>query len=207
MEVFAESTGDAWEKLSFNLINSGEESTIQNESVSEIRWIIIHVMNPLQEPRISLRYDEFTEKIKLDEKWKPEPYLMQITKQTTKGYWWEVYGNPIWEQLPTLKAILKENPSYNKPSITVRNSGTHLGGKRTPCLMYITFQIRDEKLDCGVHFDTNAIEFIQSNMYGLAELQKIFAGELGVTTGTYHHFIDSLFVSKKHIHSLNETLR
>lgn len=207
MEVFTESTGDAWEKLGFNLLNSGEESTIQDEPVRELRWLSIHIMNPLEEPRISLRYDEFTEKIKLSEKWKPEPYRMQLTKQTTTGYWWEVYGNPIWEQLATLKAILKENPSYNKPSITVRNSETHLGGNKTPCLVYITFQIREEKLDFGVHFDTNAIEFIQSNMYGLTELQRIVAEDIDLIPGTYHHFIDSLFVSKKHFHSLKETLR
>jgi len=77
--------------------------------------------------------------------------------------------------------------------------------RKTPCLVYITFQIRNEKLDFGVHFDTNAIEFIQSNMYGLTELQKIVAEELGVNTGTYHHFVDSLFVNKKHFVSLKET--
>ena len=38
MEVFAESTGDAWEKLSLTLLNSGEETTIQDEPVREIRW-------------------------------------------------------------------------------------------------------------------------------------------------------------------------
>ncbi len=71
--------------------------------------------------------------------------------------------------------------------------------------MYLTFQIRGEKLDCGVHYDTNAIEYIQSNMYGLTELHKIVAGELGKTVGTYHHFIDSLFVKEKHFSYLKET--
>ena len=132
---------------------------------------------------------------------------MQVTKQRTNGYWWEVYGSPIWEQLPTLITILKEKPSYNKPSITIRNSKNHLGGKKTPCLMYITFQIRDEKVDCSVHYDTNAIEYIQSNMYGLTELQKIVAGELGKTIGTYHHIIDSLLVSKKYYPYLKECFR
>lgn len=207
LEVFAETTGEAWEKLSIALLDSGEETTIHNEPVREIRWLSIHIMTPLQEPRINERFNEYCQKIKLDEEWKPEAYLMQITKQATKGYWWEVYGNPIWEQLSTLEAVLRENPSYNKPSITVRNSKKHIGGKKTPCLVYITFQIRDEKLDCGVHFDTNAIEFIQSNMYGLTELQKIVAEELGVITGTYHHFIDSLFVSKKRFLSLKETFK
>ena len=201
-----ETTGEAWEKLSLALLDSGEETTVQDEPVTEIRWLCIHVMTPLQEPRINERFDEFCGKIHLEDEWKPEAYLMQVTKQASKGYWWEVYGNPIWAQIPKIEAVLKKNPSYNKPSITVRNSRKHLGGKKTPCLVYITFQIRDEKLDFGVHFDTNAIEFIQSNMYGLTELQRIVAEELGVITGTYHHFIDSLFVSKKHFFSLKETL-
>jgi thymidylate synthase len=205
LEVLAETTGDAWEKLSYALLDSGEDTAIQNETVREIRWIIIHVTNPLQEPRVSNRYDEFSSRIELDEKWKPQAYMMQVTRQTPEGYWWDVYGNPIWEQMSTLVAILQQNPSYNKPSITVRNSRKHLGERVTPCLMYITFQIRDGRLDCGVHFDTNAIEFIQSNMYGLTELQKIVSEELGVSTGTYNHFIDSLFISKKHVLRLKET--
>ena len=205
LEVLAETTAEAWEKLSLALLNSGEVTTVHNEPVTEIRWLSIHVLNPLQEPRISERFDEFCRKIHLEDEWSPEAYLMQVTKQTTKGYWWEVYGKPIWEEIPKLESVLRENPSYNKPSITVRNSKKHLRGKKTPCLVYITFQIRNEKLDFGVHFDTNAIEFIQSNMYGLTELQKIVAEELGVNTGTYHHFVDSLFVNKKHFVSLKET--
>jgi thymidylate synthase len=206
LEVLAETTGEAWEKLSFALLESGEETTVHDEPVIEIRWLSIHVKTPLQEPRINERFNEFCRKIQLEDEWRPEAYLLQLTKQTTKGYWWEVYGNPIWEQIPKLEAVLRENPSYNKPSITVRHSGKHLGSKKTPCLVYITFHIRDDKLDFGVHFDTNAIEFIQSNMYGLTELQRIVAEKLGVVTGTYHHFIDSLFVSKKHFVSIKETL-
>ena len=72
--------------------------------------------------------------------------------------------------------------------------------------MYITYQIRDNRLDCGVHFDTSAIQFIQSNMYGLTELQRIVAKKLGIISGTYNHFIDSLFISKKHLEYLKETL-
>jgi thymidylate synthase len=206
LEVLAETTAEAWEKLSLALLNSGEVTTVHNEPVTEIRWLSIHVLNPLKKPRINERFDEFCRKIRLEDEWGPEAYLKQVTKQTTKGYWWEVYGSPIWEEIPELVAVLRENPSYNKPSITVRDSKKHLGGKKTPCLVYITFQIRNEKLDFGVHFDTNAIEFIQSNMYGLTELQKIVAEELGVNAGTYHHFVDSLFVYKKHFVSLKETL-
>jgi thymidylate synthase len=80
----------------------------------------------------------------------------------------------------------------------VRDSETHLDGVATPCLMYLTCSIRNARLDVGVHFDTNAIEYLQANFYGLTELQRIVADDLHLTTGTYHHFIDSLYVSQKH---------
>lgn len=207
MDIFSEDTGEAWEKISLTLLNSGEETTINNQTVVEIRWLNIHVIKPLQEPRINDRFNEFCEKISLEDKWKPEAYLLQITKQVTEGYWWEVYGKTIWEQIPKLNTLLKKHPSYNKPSITVRNSKKHLGEENTPCLVYLTFMIRNRKLDLGVHFDTNAIEYIQGNMYGLTELQKIVAEQIGKKTGTYHHFSDSLIVSKKHFPYLNETFK
>ncbi|MBM4400971.1 MAG: hypothetical protein FJ045_03365 [Crenarchaeota archaeon] len=207
MDIFSESTGEAWGKISLALLGSGEETTVSNEPAVEIRWLNIHVMKPLEEPRINDRFDKFCEKISLKNEWKPEAYLLQVTKQVTEGYWWEVYGKPIWEQIGRLAALLKKSPSYNKPSITIRNSKIHLGEENTPCLVYLTFMIRNRKLELGVHFDTNAIEYIQGNMYGLSELQKIVAEKIGVKTGTYHHFSDSLFVSKRHFSHLNETFK
>jgi len=59
----------------------------------------------------------------------------------------------------------------------------------------------------GVHFDTNAAEYIQGNMYGLTEIQKIVAEKLMLKVGTYHHHCDSLFVREKHIHHLSEAMR
>lgn len=207
MDVLLESSGEAWEKICLALMDSGEETTINDETVVEVRWLNVHVMNPLQEPRISERFDEFCEKIGLQEERRPEAYLMQVTKQETEGYWWEVYGKPIWEQMPRLIALLKSRPSYNKPSITVRNSRRHFGVENTPCLVYLTFMIRSGRLDLGVHFDTNAIEYIQGNMYGLTELQKLVAEKIGIKTGSYHHFSDSLFISKRYFTYLNETFK
>jgi len=207
LEVFAESTGEAWEKLSLALLDSGEETTVNNEPIVEIRWLSIHVGKGLQEPRIHRRFEKFCERINLKDEWRPEAYLLQITKQVTEGYWWEVYGKPIWEQMPKLEDLLKESPFYNKPSITIRNSKIHLGEQNTPCLVYLTFQIRNEKLDLGVHFDTNAIEFIQGNMYGLTELQRILAEKIEVKANAYWHFIDSLFVNKNHLVYLKEVFK
>lgn len=207
LDVISESTGEAWEKISLALLDSGEETSIENETVVEIRWLDTHVMRPLEEPRISKRFDKFCEKTNLEDAGKPEAYLLQVTKQVAEGYWWEVYGKPIWEQLPKLETILKRNPSYNKPSITIRNSRKHLGGKNTPCLVYLTFPIRNGKLDLGVHFDTNAIEYMQGNMYGLSELQRLVAEKIGMESGTYHHISDSVFVNKRHFLYLKETCK
>jgi hypothetical protein len=38
------------------------------------------VKKPLQEPRISDRFDEFIEKLNLKDEWKPRAYLQQIKK-------------------------------------------------------------------------------------------------------------------------------
>lgn len=84
------------------------------------------------------------------------------------------------------RGILKQNPSYNKPSIVLRNSMKHLGARDTPCLVYLTFLIRNRKLELGVHFDTNAVEYIQGNMYGLPELQKMVARKLKIEVRSRH---------------------
>lgn len=95
MDVLSESTGEAWEKISLALLNSGEETIINDESVVEIRWLGTDVMRPLEEPRISKRFEKFCDKMNLEDEGKPEAYLLQVTKKVTEGYWWEVYGKTI----------------------------------------------------------------------------------------------------------------
>lgn len=207
MEIFSESTGEAWEKLSRVLLDSGRKVIVQKETVVETRWLGIHVDKPLKEPRISGRFNDFCGRLNLEEKWKPKAYLLQVTGNLKEGYWWNVYGKPIWEKMSKLEGILKQNPSYNKPSLVLRNSVKHLGARNTSCLVYLTFLIRKRKLELGAHFDTNAIKYIQGNMYGLSEIQKMMAEKLNLEVGTYHHYCDSLFIDEKHLHYLNETMR
>ena len=207
LEIFSESTGEAWEKLSMVLLDSGKKVMVQNESVVEIRWLSIHVKKPLREPRMSDKFNDFCKRINLEEEWKPRAYFLQVTGKVKEGYWWNVYGKPIWEQMSKLEGILRQNPSYNKPSLVIRNSMKNLGARNTPCLVYLTFFIRNGKLELGAHLDTNAIEYIQGNMYGLSELQKMVAEKLNLEICAYHHYCDSLFVSEKHLHHLKETMR
>ena len=172
MEVLTTNTCEAWGRLYDLLLESGVDSVVSGVPVMELNWISIHVENPLLESRISIRFYKLCEEIQLGVGSMPNVYMKQITNQVTEGYWWEVYRRPIWEQIPRLVTFLKENSSYNKPSITIRDSVVHLGGSNTPCLMHLTFQIRDSRLEMGAHFDTNAIEYLQTNMYGLTELQR-----------------------------------
>jgi thymidylate synthase len=206
LEILSESTGEAWEKLSVALLDSRKRTKVNDIPVFEIRWLAIHVNRPLNEARISDKFNDFCGKIKLREEWKPRTYFLQVTGKVREGYWWNVYGKPIWEQMPNLERILKQNSSYNKPSIVLRDSMKHLGASNTPCLVYLTFLIRNGKLELGVHFDTNTVEYIQGNMYGLSEVQKIVAEKLRLKVGTYHHHCDSLFISEKHLHHLAETM-
>lgn len=207
MEILTESTGKAWEKLSIALLDFGKRIKINNTSVAEIRWLSIHVNRPLKEPRISGKFNDFCKKIMLRENWRPKAYLLQVTGNVREGYWWNVYGKSIWEKVPKLEEILKQKPTYNKPSIILRDSIEHLGASNTPCLVYLTFLIRNGKLELGVHFDTNAIEYIQGNMYGLSELQKIIARKLKLKVGTYHHYCDSVFVAENQLNHLAEAVR
>lgn len=206
LEILSKSTGEAWEKLSMALLDSGDRTKVNDIRVAEIRWFGIHVNKPLKEPRISDKFNDFCKKINLGEKDKPRAYFLQVTGVVREGYWWNVYGKPIWEQMFKLEGTLKQNPSYNKPSIVLRDSVKHLGVHNTPCLVYLTFLIRNGKLELGVHFDTNAVEYIQGNMYGLSEVQKIVAKKSKLKVGTYHHYCDSLFVSEKHLRHLAEAM-
>lgn len=206
MEIVSESTGEAWEKLSVSLIDAWKKQKRRATPMIEIRWIDVHVNKPLKEPRISDKYNDFSEKIKFGEDMKPTAYYTQVTGKIREGYWWNVYGKLLWEQIPKLEEILERDPYYNKPSIILRDSERDLGASNTPCLVYLTFLIRNKKLELGVHFDTNAIEYIQGNMYGLSEVQKIVAEKLGFKVGTYHHYCDSLLTSEEYIHHLADAI-
>ena len=161
MDIISESIGEAWEKAGVSLFNFGKKAIIQDQPVIEIRWLGIHVKNPMKKPRVSKKFIRFCDAINLEEEYKPEAYVLQITGKVKEGYWWNVYGKPIWEQMPTLESLLRKNPTYNKPSIVIRISIKHLGAENTPCLVYLTFLIRNGSLELGVHFDSNAIEYIQ----------------------------------------------
>ena len=126
LQILSESTGEAWEKSSRALLDSGERGAVQGEPVLEIRWLGIHVTDPWGEPRLSGRFGDFCDRIQLAEEWRPQAYFSQITQEGGEGYWWRVYGQPIWEQLPRLLRMLEERPSYNKPSIILR-APEHLG--------------------------------------------------------------------------------
>jgi thymidylate synthase len=41
-------------------------------------------------------------------------------------------------------------------------------------------------------------------MYGLTELQHLIADSIGVQSGKYHHYIDSLIIDKQHYESLQD---
>ena len=202
MDINSESIGEAWEKVSASLLNFGKKTIIQNQAVIEVRWLGIHVKNPLQKPRISKKFIRFCNEINLEEEYKPDAYISQITGKVKEGYWWNVYGKPIWKQIPKLESILQQNPTYNKPSIVIRNPVKHLGAKISPCLVYLTFLIRNGSLELGVHFDSNAIEYLQGNMIGLSEVQRIMAEKFGLKVGTYNHYCDSLFVNENHLQYL-----
>ncbi len=206
LEISSESTGGAWERLSVALLDSGERTRVMYTPVVEIRWLAIHISRPVNEPRISDRFDQFCSKIDLGEEEKPKAYFLQVTGNVREGYWWNIYGKPLWEGILKLEEILKQDPSYNKPSIVLRDSMKHLGARDTPCLVYLTFLVRSGKLELGAHFDTNAVEYIQGNMYGLSEVQKIVAEKLRLKVGTYHHHCDSLIVSEKNLNHLAEAI-
>ncbi len=205
LEICAESTGDAWEKSSRALLGVGEERIVQAEQVVEIRWLGVHVGNPLGEPRISHRFGDFCDRIQLAEEWRPQAYFSQITGQKREGYWWTIYGKPIWDQLPRLGRMLKQNPSYNKPSVVLRTPA-HLGQRDTPCLVYLSFLGRNNRLELGVHFDTCAIEYMQGNLYGLSGLQAMVGESIGLEAGPYHHYCDSLIVGLKHLNHLERAI-
>lgn len=103
LDILSESTGEAWEKLSMALLDFGERAKVENAPVVEIRWLGIHVNRPLKEPRISDKFNDFCRKIELGEDGKPSAYFLQVTGNLREGYWWNVYGKPIWEQMPKLE--------------------------------------------------------------------------------------------------------
>lgn len=64
------------------------------------------------------------------------------------------------------------------------------GGLNVPCLQWIQFLIRDNKLNMKVLFRSNDILMaMYANMYALIALQAHVARELNTPVGTYTHIV------------------
>jgi thymidylate synthase len=118
-----------------------------------------------------------------------------------KGSEWEYIKNRPVDQFEYVYNTLRSDPTSRQAVITIWDPAkecTVEKSKDYPCSNYLTFLIRDGKLDLTLNMRSNDIlwGFSSINVYEFTVLQEIMANMLGVEVGTYYHTANSFHCYK-----------
>lgn len=95
-----------------------------------------------------------------------------------------------YDQIYNATRTLKLSQSSRRSICMTWNVLMDAGGINVPCLQWIQFLIRDNKLNMKVLFRSNDILMaMYANMYALVALQAHVASELNIPVGTYTHIV------------------
>lgn len=118
------------------------------------------------------------------------------------------YGNRKIDQLLYVYNKLEKDPSSRQAVITLwnpeldtyDNMGWMVDSKDFPCSNYLTFLIRDNKLDLTFAMRSNDAIYGMTgiNFYEFTVMQEILAGMLGVDIGSFYYMVNSLHIYEKY---------
>jgi thymidylate synthase len=168
------------------------QTTEDGEETIELQdGISIVIDTPLAEPRLSEKYD-FGRKAS-------EQYAKNIISGSEEhvfeyDYWTRLHkyvsGGTYMDQIKHIVDLLKHNETkVTRRAIAITwEPYADWVKKDVPCLQLILCTVRDERLHMKVVFRSNDfLSALGANMYGLVELQKKMADDIGVEIGTYTH--------------------
>lgn len=95
----------------------------------------------------------------------------------------------IWKLRTSVNPDLA-NRVYSRRAICITWQTEDTGEKNPPCLQWIQFLVRDNKLQMKVLFRSNDVLLaMHANMYALVHLQQYVATSLGLPVGSYTHIV------------------
>jgi len=116
---------------------------------------------------------------------------------TTEHEWTKIYRRRIFEEHGLIDKVIElliEWPDCPRAQISIWNPDCdYIRTSIAPCLQILWFKIIARRLDLHVHMRTSdCYGKLLMNMNEFLELQHYVAGRLGLPTGMYRQFVDSL---------------
>ena len=111
--------------------------------------------------------------------------------------WTKIYRHRLfsenYSQIENIIKYLKKKPTGKRAQASIWKQEADMYGEIGPCLQIVWTEITDNKLDIHVHMRTSDCygKFLM-NLNEFAALQRYMAKRLGIETGRYVQFTDSL---------------
>ncbi|MDR3310073.1 MAG: thymidylate synthase [Oscillospiraceae bacterium] len=150
--------------------------------------------NPAAEPMISRLFIGDPRAL---EQYRQEMLDGILDFEVDRGNWEYTYHRRMENQFDWIRSELRRNPDTRRAIISVRDEEDIRSGSPA-CLQSVQYLIRGGALHCKVLFRSNdAVKAAFMNAFALACLQKRFADELGVPSGSYTHRANSYHVYER----------
>ena len=129
--------------------------------------------------------------------WKELPEVW-IPMKESDGLYSYTYNERILFQLNSILHELKENPPSREAYLSIWNSTVdplRLSRRRVPCSLGYQFLIREDKLLITyLQRSCNFNKHFQGDVYLARKFQEWMANKLGITSGSFSHWIGSLHI-------------
>ena len=202
--VKGNSLPECWEKSLVELWKVGSrfptEYDRQGDEESKDASLLIHIVNPLQEPRIHRGFFGGLDSL--------EEYRLEVVEGVHNYFMYDLNNPNRWEytynqrftghdQIEKCIAILKKCPYSRRAKCEIWDIEADLrpDNEHPPCLQYFTLRIEDNKLNMNGHIRSNdAFRAAYSNLFAVSELQLEIANRLGVGVGSLMWVADSYHI-------------
>ncbi|MBI3410427.1 MAG: hypothetical protein HY040_18975 [Planctomycetes bacterium] len=130
-------------------------------------------------------------------------YLVQGGDESGVDHeWTKIYRNRIFDtsnQIDRIVALLKDWPDCPRAQISLWNPDRdYVRSNPAPCLQILWFKIINRRLDLHVHMrTTDCYGKLLMNVNEFLALQHYVGSRLGLSTGVYCQFVDSLHFHTK----------
>ncbi|MBP9798225.1 hypothetical protein KBC70_03710 [Candidatus Woesebacteria bacterium] len=131
------------------------------------------------------------------------PYVDDKIIKLELDYWYSEFIMP--PRLNNLISYLKENRLSKRAIINFWDDKHRDLDTGAPCTTNMFFRVDGKRLNCHSHMRANNASFLLfMDMHMLSGIQALVAKELGLKTGMYVHFVDSLHFYKKESENIDK---
>lgn len=212
IHIIEETMPMAWEQAVMACWEQGESFATQydkpNDPDSRDVVAMIHVTNPLAEPRIHRAFPGGLADL---EKYRAEVLygVHDHWIDPAQGKWEYTYHQRLFEydvpagggdfarynQIDKCVEMLRECGYTRRAQAVTWKVWEDMGIADPACLQRMWFRIQDGRLNMVVHMRSNdAYKAAFMNMYAFVELQREMADRLGTRLGEYCHIVDSFHI-------------